>query len=1261
MPPVVLFVAELVVDAALSLGVGAATAAFIGNAIIWLGTSWIGTTIIGSLASMGITSALQGVLTPAPKRTLSFRQPITNHMLVYGQMKIGGPFTFIDTATDNGTLYLVLTIAGHPVKSIDGLYLNNTYVPLDLSGQAEKPIVWPDGTKPTDYRNHVTVIKGDGTVTGDAPLLAALSAASGKWGANFFQYSRAKVYIRLGWDQNLFGSTGVPNVSVVVRGRMVYDPRDTGTVILSSSPGSPGTFATNTPHGLIPGNMVFIKGHSGAMPVSAPFWPEAQRNAVAQEYEVATAPDGFSFTLYGIDSQPLALTSGGNGGTVTKMDWTDNSILTTRDYLVDPVHGMGVVYDTEVNQALDISGGNICDEIVPRILPQTTFTANPGTDEIDWVENLAVGPLPPLCQVMVTSTGSLPGGLAPSTPYFYAQTGGGPVGIFCATSDDAVHLRPINITSAGTGVQTLTIVESITFDDSKDELAVYDNALRITTGTEVLLSNVGGAPPAGLSSGGSYFAIFKADNVIQLAGTLIDARRGNAISFSGTGSGTSFVQVEAEPRFTCNGAIDTGETRQSIITKMLTSMSGYIVPSGVLLNLYPAAYITPTVVVDESDIRAPFSVTALTSGQTSFNSVKGTFVDPFSNGQPTDYPQLQNSTYIAQDNYEVVWKDLTLEFTNSNSMAQRIAKIELERVRRELTANMPLKLTAFQVGSPETIYIDNTMLGWSLETFEVQSWRFSINKKDDANTLDVDIVGRQTDAAVYAWTAAEEAASKRQTNTNLPNPFIVAPPTGLTLQSGTTFLVQQADGTIVSRIKVAWASPVDQFVLNGGFIEIWFKRSSESDWIAGEAVAGSQTYGYIENAQIGAQYDVAVRSRNGIGALSDQTPPFTTFILGYTVLGKSDAPSDISSITVTVNGLTITMAGSPITDTDVVSYEYRYGASSSWAGMTLIEQAPAVPNGSGGVAGVCTVGNIATGTWFFAVKALNRSGTYSINAAVSSPIGITNTLPNGAIPGGYITAQMFAAGIQPVLILPGAPPGVAGTYDGELAVSTTDHQLYRWIQAGAVWTVDVPVVNLTGQITTTQITPGAVTTPLLAANAVTAANIAANTITSGNIAADAIQAGQIAVGAVNSQFIIVNDIIVTGHLTTNAVTASAYAQAGSQTINNSGSYVQSSVVGIFYTSDGGDVLMQFTDYFIRSSGHSPTVKYTIYVDGNPYESIFSGGSGETFNIVTALNYLVTGIAAGGHTFSVYAGTDGTDPSCVSGAATLITSEFKDQR
>ncbi len=96
---------------------------------------------------------------------------------------------------------------------------------------------------------------------------------------------------------------------------------------------------------------------------------------------------------------------------------------------------------------------------------------------------------------------------------------------------------------------------------------------------------------------------------------------------------------------------------------------------------------------------------------------------------------------------------------------------------------------------------------------------------------------------------------------------------------------------------------------------------------------------------------------------------------------------------------------------------------------------------------------------------------------------------------------------------------------GQFFANSTDGQLY--VYNGSAWVAAVPAANITGQITTTQITNGAITTPLLAANSVTAGNIVANTIVAGNIAAGTITATQIAASTITAAEIAAGTITAT--------------------------------------------------------------------------------------------------------------------------------------
>lgn len=170
-----------------------------------------------------------------------------------------------------------------------------------------------------------------------------------------------------------------------------------------------------------------------------------------------------------------------------------------------------------------------------------------------------------------------------------------------------------------------------------------------------------------------------------------------------------------------------------------------------------------------------------------------------------------------------------------------------------------------------------------------------------------------------------------------------------------------------------------------------------------------------------------------------------------------------------------------------------------------------------------------------------------------------------------LTTAKFAAGLTPVEIVAALP--ASGNFDGRTVFLTTDKKLYRYSVTAAAFTAAVPTTDLSGQITTPQISAGAitstqigddaVTTPKIAAgavtadeiaagaivagkiaaNSITAAEIAANTLTAGQIAANTLTAGQIAAGAITATEIAANaitaDAIAAGAITAGKIAAGA--------------------------------------------------------------------------------------------------------------------------
>jgi hypothetical protein len=426
-----------------------------------------------------------------------------------------------------------------------------------------------------------------------------------------------------------------------------------------------------------------------------------------------------------------------------------------------------------------------------------------------------------------------------------------------------------------------------------------------------------------------------------------------------------------EKRYTLNGVVITSATPGDVIEQMAAAGAGFVSYIGGKWIIHAGAYRTPTITLDESDLRGPLSVQTKVSRREIFNGVKGVFTSPQNQWQPADYPPVTNATYTTQDGGVRIWQDIELPFTTSNATAQRLSKIALERVRQQIVVRMPCKLTALRVQAGDNVMVTNTRLGWSAKVFEVQSFSFVPEPQENgAVALGVDLILRETAAGVWDWNDGEETTIDLAPNTNLPNPFSVAAPTSLVLLSDQTTISQQADGTIVPRIKVSWTAPSDEFVQSGGAIRIEYKPTAASDWIPWNIVRGTVAEEFISDVVSGVGYDVRIRGESGVRVTS-------AWVQGsVTAATKTGAPATPSGLTATGTLESITLSWSANTETDFREYLIFRNTSDS---------IPGSPFARALTTEFVDTDVAASTTYYYWLKAQNRSGvssaeTPSVNA-----------------------------------------------------------------------------------------------------------------------------------------------------------------------------------------------------------------------------------------------------------------------------------------
>lgn len=702
-----------------------------------------------ALASSFVLGAISKALTGKPKqsgsalgtfrdRTQAVRQPITVRRVIYGKVRVSGPYTFLHSTNSNQYLNLLLTLSGHPIESIDSVYFDDELIPLDVNGDATGK-----------YAGYVVVKKGLGTTIGDSNLLSALMAnCPGVWTSNHRQSGCGKLYVRLKYSSTIFPN-GVPNISAIVKGKKVYDPR-------------------------------------------------------------------------------TGLTA-----------WSENAGLCVRDYLANATYGLG---ESGLNDTLGNASANVCDE---------------------------------------------------------------------------------NISLAGGGT---------------------------------------------------------------------------------------------ENRYACNGTIDTDQKPKDVIGSLLTAMHGKVAYQGGEWNIYAGSYRTPTVTLDEDDLDGSIKVTTRLSRSQTFNAVKGIYVSGQDFYQPTDFPPITNATYLSEDQGERIWKDIELPFTVTASCAQRIAKIELEKARQQITTVWPCKLTAFQVQAGDVVNLTNIRFGWSAKPFEVTEWKFAIRDDNGVPRLGIDLFMRETASTAYDWSSGEETTVDPSPNTTLPDPFTVAVP-GTPSVSEELYETTGSAG-VKSKAIVTWGESADAFV---DTYQLEHKAVAASAYLVMTSIRDLSAE---LNDLAPGSYNFRVQAFNSIGVSSEYSGVTTKTILGLTA-----PPADVSGLSVIAsNGYALaSWTLSPDLDVQINgSIIIRHSpktTAAAWEDGIILEEFP-----GGSVQGIVP---LITGTYM--AKAKDSTGNYSTTmtafvATEGMVTGFTTVATSTQAPG-FTGAKTNVSLVGSVLRLTDPETNLEGEYE----------------------------------------------------------------------------------------------------------------------------------------------------------------------------------------------------------------------------------------
>lgn len=232
-------VAVAAVVAAVTIGTGGMAAA--GAMSFSAFTGAIAAAGISGVATMAAIQfglgAVLGALAPKPPSAqiagalVTGRDPVASRKVVYGTRRVGGTQVFLGThGAENKFLYMVIALAGHEVNRIKEVYFGEDRVYYWNGSSYVKDTSAPYYDAGDSELFNIGFYHGSDTQTADSNLVTNFA----DWTADHRLQGIAHIVVQLKYDPNKY-SNGVPNVTALVEGKEVYDPRDTTTSFSSNS------------------------------------------------------------------------------------------------------------------------------------------------------------------------------------------------------------------------------------------------------------------------------------------------------------------------------------------------------------------------------------------------------------------------------------------------------------------------------------------------------------------------------------------------------------------------------------------------------------------------------------------------------------------------------------------------------------------------------------------------------------------------------------------------------------------------------------------------------------------------------------------------------------------------------------------------------------------------------------------------------------------------------------------------------------------
>ena len=748
--------------------------------------------LVGMVVSFAISFVLQpdtpniGAVGRAKDRLRNIKQPLSPHRVIYGKTRVGGTVTYLHTTDDDEELHELLTVAGHSIDGIESIYGNDELITLDSNNKSTAG----------KWKDQLYLWTADGTTSGDSDLLSAMvTHTEGHWTVDHKQEGLSKVYCRFLYDRDAYGN-GIPNVTMIVRGKKLYDPRNATTAYSNNSALCILDYLRDSRYGLgepdanidmnsfitaanISDETVNLVDYTPSFEVLDPLSISEQSVQVTSSSHSVSIPSGHDGMF-----QEISIKAKKGSGKYT---------------------AFGALRLTVDGSTYNVGGRNSGETLTRCVYANgVTITSSSTYDKNDYYE---VG------NILDPNLGAS----HHSTDGYWLAVGDNTITI---TFDEALPITSISVINNPDNTYYGNRGSDLEFTFLP---APSIPASDISSGNEYVIHEIGTT---------DFTTIGASSNTV---GVKFDAT--GAVS----GTGRVFLSNFSEKRYTCNGTFETNDKPNRILKDLLSTCSGRLAYQGGKWALRVGAYVAPSMTFNEDDIEGSIEVVSQIGRREIFNQVQSMYTSPLDLYQPTDAPIVKNALYLAQDQYEVITRDMEFPFTTSSSGAQRLAKIELERVRQQISVVVTFSLKqGLKIQAGDTIGITNARMGWTNKAFVVEEWGMNVADESDNPRLVVGVILREIASNVFDWNLGQETTIDAAPDTNLSNSSIYDAPSNAVITEELVYLsagTKGAGGTI--EITCSWDNAnkfINQFHVEFAVYDT--DTSTWGDWQEGSYVGG---------------------------------------------------------------------------------------------------------------------------------------------------------------------------------------------------------------------------------------------------------------------------------------------------------------------------------------------------------------------------------------------------------------------------------------